>query len=64
MRRSEIIYCFYCSMKKLANHSGKNDTTFGYIVVDIERLRKPMERITNEFLRLCKDGNGHNTSVP
>jgi hypothetical protein len=51
-------------MKKLANHSGKNDTTFGYIVVDIERLRKPMERITNEFLRLCKDGNGHNTSVP
>jgi integrase len=54
----------YVILKKLANHSGKNDTTFGYIVVDIERLREPTERITNEFLRLCKDGNGHHTSVP
>jgi len=38
---------------KLANHSGRNDTTFGYIVVDVERLREPMQMITNEFLRLC-----------
>src|SRR5271168_1923729 len=26
----------YVILKKLANHSGRNDTTFGYIVVDIE----------------------------
>jgi integrase len=32
----------YVVLKKLANHSGRNDTTFGYIVVDVERLRKPM----------------------
>ena len=45
----------YVILKKLANHSGRNDTTFGYIVVDIERLREPMQRITIEFLLLCKD---------
>jgi integrase len=43
----------YVVLKKLANHSGRNDTTFGYIVVDVERLREPMQMITNEFLRLC-----------
>lgn len=43
----------YVVLKKLANHSGKSDTTFGYIVVDLERLREPMQMITNEFLRLC-----------
>jgi len=44
----------YIVLKKLANHSGKNDTTFGYIVVDVERLRDPMQKITDEFLRLGK----------
>ncbi len=43
----------YVVLKKLANHSGRNDTTFGYLVVDVERLREPMQMITNEFLRLC-----------
>jgi len=43
----------YVILKKLANHSGRNDTTFGYIVVDTERLREPMQKITNEFLLLC-----------
>jgi integrase len=44
----------YVILKKLANHSGRNDTTFGYIVVDTERLREPMQKITNELLYLCK----------
>lgn len=43
----------YVVLKKLANHSGRNDTTFGCLVVDVERLREPMQMITNEFLRLC-----------
>jgi len=43
----------YVLLKNFANHSGKNDTTFGYIVVDTESLRAPMQEITNEFLRLC-----------
>lgn len=44
----------YVVLKKLANHSGRNDTTFGYLVVDVERLREPMQKITNELLALCK----------
>jgi hypothetical protein len=27
-------------------------------------LQEPMQEITNQFLRLRKDGNGHHTSVP
>lgn len=54
---AERLALSYVVLKKLANHSGKNDTTFGYVVVDVERLREPMQRITNEFLRLCNSGN-------
>ncbi len=50
---AERLALSYVVLKKLANHSGRNDTTFGYIVVDVERLREPMQKITNEFLRLC-----------
>ena len=53
---AERLALSYVVLKKLANHSGRNDTTFGYVVVDVERLREPMQRITTEFLRLCKQG--------
>ena len=42
----------YIVLKKLANHSGRNDTTFGYIIVDVERLREPMQQITDHLLTL------------
>ncbi|MBX9719806.1 MAG: tyrosine-type recombinase/integrase [Candidatus Obscuribacterales bacterium] len=44
------------ALKKLANHSGGNDTTFGYLIVDVERLRTPMETITDSFLKLMRHG--------
>src|SRR5271163_101270 len=50
---AERLALSYVVLKKLANHSGKNDTTFGYVVVDVERLREPMQKITNEILTLC-----------
>jgi hypothetical protein len=28
-----------------------------HLVVDVERLREPMQMITNEFLRLCNQKN-------
>jgi len=40
---AERLALSYVVLKKLANHSGKNDTTFGYVVVDVERLREPMQ---------------------
>jgi integrase len=55
---AERLNLSYVVLKKLANHSGRNDTTFGYVIVDIERLREPMQMITTEFLRLCKATNG------
>ncbi|MBX9947763.1 MAG: integrase family protein [Candidatus Obscuribacterales bacterium] len=55
---AERLALSYVVLKKLANHSGKNDTTFGYVVVDVERLREPMQMITNEFVRMFTLKNG------
>lgn len=33
------------------NHKMNNDVTAGYIVADVERLRKPMQLITNYILK-------------
>ncbi|TAL65060.1 MAG: DUF4102 domain-containing protein [Legionella sp.] len=39
------------SLKRLMNHKMTNDVTAGYIIADVERLRKPMELITEYFLK-------------
>jgi len=38
------------ALKRLLNHKIKNDVTFDYIIKDVERLRKPMQQITNYLL--------------
>jgi integrase len=38
------------ALKRLLNHKMHNDVTAGYIVTDVERLRKPMQKIT-DFLQ-------------
>ncbi len=35
------------ALKRLLNHKMNHDVTAGYIMRDVERLRKPMQRITN-----------------
>ena len=39
------------ALKRLLNHRMNNDVTAGYIVIDVERLRKPMQQITDYMLR-------------
>jgi len=39
------------AVKRLLNHKMTNDVTAGYIIRDVERLRKPMQRITDYLLR-------------
>lgn len=39
------------ALKRLLNHKGGADVTAGYIVVDTERLRVPMQRITDYVLK-------------
>jgi len=42
-------------IKRLVNHSaGSSDVTGGYIVSDLERLRKPMQQIEDKILQLAK----------
>jgi integrase len=38
------------ALKRLLNHRMTNDVTAGYIVTDVERLRKPMQEITDYML--------------
>ena len=40
------------ALKRLLNHKMNHDVTAGYIIMDVERLRKPMQQITNHLLKL------------
>lgn len=37
------------ALKKLAGHSMREDITAAYLVIDVERLREPMQRITDHI---------------
>lgn len=39
------------ALKRLVNHKMSNDVTAGYIVSDVERLRKPMEQVSVQLLK-------------
>jgi integrase len=41
------------SLKRLLNHKSGSDVTEGYLILDVERLREPMQRITDKFLTLA-----------
>jgi integrase len=42
------------ALKSLLNHRiSKSDVTAGYIITDVERLRKPMQKINDHLLRLA-----------
>lgn len=41
------------ALKRLVNHVSKTDVTEGYIISDIERLREPMQAITDRILSLA-----------
>ena len=39
------------AVKALLNHKGGSDVTAGYVVASVERLREPMQKITDYVLR-------------
>ena len=39
------------ALKRLLNHKMNNDVTAGYIITDVERLRPPMQKITDYILK-------------
>src|SRR3990167_2590272 len=43
------------ALKHLLNHKMKSDVTASYIVMDVERLREPMQKITNYILSLVSE---------
>jgi len=45
------------ALKRLLNHRADTDVTGGYIVINAERLREPVERIANRILELADDAS-------
>jgi integrase len=39
------------SLRRLLNHKMRNDVTAGYIITDVERLRRPMHQIADFILK-------------
>lgn len=52
LSRGERLGFSHFMLRRLANHGFDRDITAGYIIFDIEQLREPMQRITDEFLLL------------
>jgi integrase len=50
------------TLKKLVNHSVGNDVTAGYIIADMERLRAPMQAVTDAILTHSKTWNVKHTT--
>lgn len=42
------------AIKQLVNHKSGSDVTSGYVINNLERLREPMQRITNYFKKHCQ----------
>lgn len=47
------------ALKQLLNHKDANDVTAGYIVIGVDRLRKPMQAITDYIVRAAKSEDGN-----
>jgi integrase len=43
------------ALKRLLNHKMNHDVTAGYIMKDVERLRKPMQKISNFLIKNMKE---------
>jgi len=56
---AESLNISHYALKRLLNHKEGNDVTSGYIIDDVERLRAPMEGISNRLLQLL---NGESVS--
>lgn len=51
------------ALKRLLNHKDPNDVTAGYIISDVERLRAPMQKITDFILDKTKAIQGVNNVI-
>ncbi len=50
------------ALKRLLNHKMNNDVTAGYIMRDVERLRKPMQRIAAFLIEHMASGILHSAN--
>jgi len=42
----------HCALKRLLNHRSSADVTGGYIIINVDRLRGPVDLISERILKL------------
>ena len=47
----------YAVLKRLLNHYTGNDVTAGYLVIPVEQLRLPMQKVTDRIMRAVKEAH-------
>jgi integrase len=52
------------ALKRLLNHLTDSDVTGGYIVIDVERLRGPVERVADRILELTNGKQADREGIP
>lgn len=50
---AESLDVSFYALKRMMNHRTDNDVTGGYIVMDVERLRRPVERVAERILEIA-----------
>lgn len=50
------------TLKRLLNHRGGEDVTSGYIIIDVERLREPVEKIALKIEAMTEAANEGNSA--
>lgn len=53
---AESLDLSHYAIKRLVNHKLSGDVTAGYVVTNVERLREPMQRVTNRLLEIAEPG--------
>lgn len=54
----------YYALKRMLNHRSNGDVTGGYIVIDAERLRGPVEQVAQKILELAQVKNTSSVAMP
>jgi integrase len=54
----------YAVLKRLLNHYTGNDVTAGYLVIPVDQLRAPMQRVTDRMMKAIRSKEKKGKVIP
>jgi integrase len=54
----------YAVLKRLLNHYTGNDVTIGYIIIPVDQLRAPMQRVTDRIMKAIRSREKRGKIIP